>query len=192
MEVIAMQVPLQVSFRHMEHSEAIEALIREKVAKLDASPDHIMGCRVVVEPAGKHHEHGNLYEVRIDITVPGEEIVVTREPSEHAEYKDIQVAIRDAFDSARRRLEDYVRRRRGTVKALETAPHARVSKLFPDEDYGFIETPDGREIYFHRHSILHDAFDRLEIGTEVTFVEEAGKKGPQASTVKLVGRHGHV
>ena len=75
-----MQVPLQVSFRHMEHSETIEELIREKVAKLDASPDHIMGCRVVVEPAGKHHEHGNLYEVRIDITVPGEEIVVTRGP----------------------------------------------------------------------------------------------------------------
>ena len=187
-----MQVPLQVSFRHMEHSEAIEALIREKVAKLDASPDHIMGCRVVVEPAGKHHEHGNLYEVRIDITVPGEEIVVTREPSEHAEYKDIQVAIRDAFDSARRRLEDYVRRRRGAVKALETAPHARVTKLFPDEGYGFLSTPDGREIYFHRHSVLHDGFDHLQIGTEVAFVEEEGKKGPRASTVRPVGRHHHL
>jgi ribosome-associated translation inhibitor RaiA len=57
MEVTAMQVPLQVSLRHMEHSEAIEALIREKVATLDASPDHIMGCRVVVEFAGKHHKH---------------------------------------------------------------------------------------------------------------------------------------
>src|SRR6516165_9708268 len=192
MEVTAMQVPLQVSFRHMEHSEAIETLIREKVAKLDASPDHIMSCRVVVEPAGKHHEHGNLYEVRIDITVPGEEIVVTREPSQHTENRDIHVALRDAFDSARRQLEDFVRRRRGDVKALETAPHARVSKLFPNEGYGFIETPDDREIYFHRHSVLHEAFDRLQIGTEVTFVEEAGRKGPQASTVKLVGRHGHL
>jgi len=187
-----MQVPLQVSFRHMEHSQTIEELIREKVAKLDASPDHIMGCRVVVEPAGKHHEHGNLYEVRIDITVPGEEIAVTREPSEHTEYKDIQVAIRDAFDSARRRLEDYVRRRRGAVKALETAPHARVSKLFPDEGYGFLSTPDGREIYFHRHSVLHEGFEHLQIGTEVAFVEEDGTKGPQASTVRPVGRHHHL
>ena len=187
-----MQVPLQVSFRHMEHSQTIEELIREKVAKLDASPDHIMGCRVVVEPAGKHHEHGNLYEVRIDITVPGEEIAVVREPSEHTAYRDIQVAIRDAFDSARRRLEDYVHRRRGAVKALETAPHARVSKLFPDEGYGFISTPDGREIYFHRHSVLHDGFDHLQIGTEVAFVEEEGKKGPQASTVRPVGRHHHL
>ena len=187
-----MQVPLQISFRHMEHSDAIEALIRDKVAKLDASPDHIMGCRVVVEPAGKHHEHGNLYEVRLDITVPGEEIVVTREPSQHIQYRDIQVALRDAFDSARRRLEDYVHRRRGFVKTLETSPHARVSKIFPDEGYGFLSTPEGREIYFHRDSVLDKGFNRLQIGTEVTFVEEAGKKGPQASTVKLVGRHQHL
>jgi cold shock CspA family protein/ribosome-associated translation inhibitor RaiA len=187
-----MQIPLQVSFRHMEHSEAIEALIREKVAKLDASPDHIMGCRVVVEPAGKHHEFGNLYQVRIDITVPGEEVVVVREPSQHTQYRDINVAVRDAFDSARRQLEDYVRRRRGCVKTLETAPHARISKLIPEEGYGFLATPDGREIYFHRHSVLEDEFDRLEVGTEVTFVEEEGKKGPQASTVRPVGRHHHL
>jgi len=187
-----MQLPLQISIRHMEHSEAVEAIVRQKAAMLDKFADHIMGCRVVVEPLGKHHEHGNLYEVRIDLTVPGEEIVVTREPSEHTEYKDIHVALRDAFDSARRQLEDYVRLRRGSVKAHETAPHARVSKLFPDEGYGFIETPDGREIYFHRHSVLNEGFDRLQLGTEVAFVEEEGKKGPQASTVRPVGRHHHL
>jgi cold shock CspA family protein/ribosome-associated translation inhibitor RaiA len=186
-----MQLPLQVSFRHMEHSAAIEALVREKAAHLDTFAGHIMRCRVVVEPAGEHHLHGNLYEVRIDLTVPGEEIAVTREPGEHAEYRDIRVALRDAFDSARRKLEDYVRRRRGAVKALETAPHGRVSKLFPEEGYGFLETPDGREVYFHRHSVLHDAFDRLQVGAEVAFVEEEGKKGPQASTVRLAGRHHH-
>ena len=187
-----MQLPLQVSFRHMERSETIESLIRERAAKLDNFADHIMSCRVVVEPAAKHHEHGNLYEVRIDLTVPGEEIAVTREPGQHTEYKDIHVALRDAFDSARRKLEDYVRRRRGSVKTLETAPHARVCKLFPDEGYGFIETPDGREIYFHRDSVLHEGFSHLKMGTEVTFVEEQGKKGPQASTVKPVGKHHHL
>jgi cold shock CspA family protein/ribosome-associated translation inhibitor RaiA len=187
-----MQLPLQISFRHMEPSAAIEAIVREKAASLDTFAGHIMSCRVVVEPAGKHHERGNLYAVRIDITVPGEEIAVTRESSEHSAYRDIQVALRDAFDSARRQLEDYTRRRRGTVKALETAPHARVSKLCPKEDYGFLQTPDGREIYFHRHSVLHEGFDDLRIGTEVAFVEEEGKKGPQASTVKPVGTHGHA
>ena len=186
-----MQLPLQVSFRHMDHSDAIEALVREKAARLDKFASDIMSCRVVVEPAGKHHQHGNLYEVRIDLTVPGEEIAVTREPSEHVEYKDVHVALRDAFDAARRKLEDYVRRRRRAVKAHEVPPYGRVSRFFPDEDYGFIETPDVREIYFHRHSVLHDAFDRLQVGTEVTFVEEEGEKGPQASTVRLVGRLPH-
>lgn len=192
LEDLTMQLPLQVSFRHMEPSDVIETLVREKAARLDTFAGHIMSCRVVVEPKGKHHQHGNLYEVRIDLTVPGDEIVVTREPNQHTEYRDIHVALRDAFDSARRQLEDYVRRRRVDEKVLEQAPHARVSKLVPAEDYGFLETPDGREVYFHRHSVLDDAFDRLAVGTEVTFVEEAGKKGPQASTVKPVGRHHHL
>lgn len=183
-----MKLPLQISFRHMDHSDAIESLVRQKAEMLDKFAGSIMRCRVVIEPAGKHHEHGNQFEVRVDLTAPGEEIAVTREPSQHAENRDIAVVVRDAFDSARRQLEDYVRRRRGDVKTLDTVPHARVSKVFPDEDYGFIETPDGREIYFHRHSVLNDSFDRLEIGTEVAFVEEPGDKGPQASTVRLLGR----
>jgi cold shock CspA family protein len=185
-----MQLPLQVSFRNMEPSESIEALVREKATRLDDFAADVVGCRVVVQPGGKRRENGNLYEVRIDLTVSGEEIAVTREPGEHAEYKDVRVAIRDAFDSARRRLEDFVRRRRGAVKAHAPRPHGRVSKLFPDAGYGFIATPDGREVFFHRHSVLHDAFGRLAVGTKVDFAEEEGEKGPQASTVKLIGRHG--
>jgi cold shock CspA family protein/ribosome-associated translation inhibitor RaiA len=187
-----MQLPLQIAFRHMEHSDAIEALVREKAEKLDTFAEHIMSCRVVVQPAGKHHRHGNLYEVRLDIKLPHGEIAVTHEPGAHTEYKDITVALRDAFDSARRQLEDYVRRQRGAVKALETPSHARVSKLFPEEGYGFIETPEGKELYFHRHSVLQEGFDHLKVGTEVAFVEEEGQQGPQASTVKVVGRHGHL
>ncbi len=85
-----------------------------------------------------------------------------------------------------------MRRTLGWVKTLETAPHARVARLFPEEGYGFLETPDRREIYFHRDSVLHEGFERLQIGTEVSFIEAEGKKGPQASTVKLAGRHHHV
>lgn len=187
-----MQLPLQISFRHMDRTEALEALVREKAARLDDFAGDIMSCRVVLEPAGKHHQHGNLYEVRIDLRLPGEEIAVSRSPSEHTECRDIQVALRDAFDAARRKLEDYVRRQRGDVKVHEVPPHGRVALLFPYEDYGFIKTQDGREIYFHRHSVLHDAFDRLQVGTEVTFAEEQGDKGPQASTVEVLGRHHHL
>lgn len=187
-----MKLPLQIAFHNMEPSEAIEKLVREKAAKLDQFYGGIMGCRVVVEAPHKHHERGNLYQVRIDVTVPNEEIVINREPSAHTDYKDLMVALRDAFDAARRQLEDYVRRHRGFVKTHEPSPHAKISKLVPGEDYGFLQTPDGREIYFHKNSVLHDAFDKLAVGTEVSFAEETGRQGPQASTVKVVGRHGGV
>lgn len=181
-----MQLPLQISFRHMEHSDDIETLIRNKAAGLDKFTNDIMRCSVVVQPAGKHHLHGNLYEVRIDLTMAGEEIAVTHTPSQHAEYQRPEMALRDAFDTARRKVEDFVRRRRGAVKVHASQPHGRVTKLLPDEDFGYIETPEEREIYFHRNSVLQDAFDRLQVGMEVAFVEEQGDNGPQASTVKLV------
>jgi cold shock CspA family protein len=188
-----MQLPLQVSFRQMTGSAEIESLIREQAASLDQFAQHIMSCRVVVELVGKHHRHGNLYEVHLDIKLPGGEIAVTREPGQHSEYRDIGVAVRDAFDAARRKIEDYVRRRRGAVKVHEAVPHARVLALYPLSDYGFLRDRDGRDVFFHRQSVADDAFDHLDLGTEVTFVEadEPGDKGPQASTVKMVGRHGH-
>lgn len=186
-----MKLPLQITFRGMDRSEAVESMIRERASRLDEFAPHIMSGRVVVEMASKHHVQGNQYEVRIDLTVTNGEIAVTREPHQRVAYQDIAVAIRDAFDSARRQLEDYVRLQRGFVKSHETTPHGIVRKLFPIEGYGFLESPDGRDVYFHRNSVLHDRYKQLEIGTEVAFVEEEGDKGPQASTVKLVGRHGH-
>jgi ribosome-associated translation inhibitor RaiA len=179
-----MQLPLQITARDLSLSEAAEADIRAKAANLDTYYDGIMGCRVVVEGPVRHHRQGP-FTVRVDVSVPGAELVVDR----HAD-PDLYVAIRDAFDAARRRLEDYARRQRGDVKSHEETPRARVSRLFPEEDYGILETPDGREIYFHRHSVLHPGFDRLAIGTEVRFAEELGEKGPQASTVALIGTAG--
>jgi ribosomal subunit interface protein len=176
-----MQLPLQITARDISLSEAAEDDIRAKAANLDTYFDGIMGCRVVVEGPVRHHRKGP-FTVRIDLSVPGAELVVDR----HADA-DLYVAIRDAFDAVRRRLEDYARRQRGTVKSHEETSRARVSRLFPEEDYGFLETPDGREIYFHRHSVLHPGFDRLAIGAEVRFVEELGEKGPQASTVAIAG-----
>lgn len=179
-----MRLPLQLSVRNMSLSEAAEADIREKAARLDSFYDQVMGCRVIVEAPHRHHRKGVLYNVRIDMTVPGSELVIKREP-----HEDLYVAIRDAFDAARRQLEDFVRRRRGDVKTHEAPSYARVTKLFAE--YGFLETPDGREIYFHRNSVLDGGFDRLKTGAEVRFSEEEGEQGPQASTVALIGKH-HV
>ncbi len=98
------------------------------------------------------------------------------------------MAIREAFDVARRRLEDHVRELRGDVKTPSAPARARVGKLFPQEGYGFLETGDGREVYFHRNSVLGPGFDALKIGAEVRFAEEEGVEGPQATTVVPAGR----
>lgn len=178
-----MQLPLQITAHAFPLSEALEAEIREKAAKLDTYYDGIMHCRVVVEAPVGHHRSGGPYNVRIDLTVPGAELVVNRQADE-----DLPVAIRDAFDAMRRRLEDYVRHQRGAAKTHEATPQARVSKLFRTEGYGFLETPDGREIYFHGNSVLPPGFDHLAVGTEVRFAEEQGREGPQASTVTIVSK----
>ena len=106
-----MQIPLQITIRGIEHSDALETHIREKVAKLDEFFDYIMSCRVVVELPHKHHHQGKQFNVRLDIGVPGSEIVVKHDHSE-----DVYVALREAFDAAKRRIEDYVRKMRGDIK----------------------------------------------------------------------------
>jgi len=180
--MILMQLPPQITFRNMEPSEAIEKAVERRLVRLEKFFPRIMGCRVLVEVPHRHHRKGKLYHVRVDLTVPGEELVVGREPAEHEAHLDVYVAIRDAFDAARRELEDYARRWDGRVKRREVPERARVKSLFPHEGYGFLETEEGREIYFHRNAVLGD-FDRLEPGSKVRFAEEAGEKGPQATTV---------
>lgn len=123
-----MRLPLQVTFRNMDRSQALEADIEEKTSKLDQFYDHIMSCRVVVEAGHKHHQQGNLFAVSIHLSVPGRELVVSRNPQENQAHEDAYVAVRDAFDALRRQLEDFVRTHRGEVKSHEsTARGAEVS-----------------------------------------------------------------
>lgn len=184
-----MQIPLQITYRDMPPSDAVDANIKEKVQKLEHFADNITSCRVVIEAPHKHQHKGQLYVVHIDITLPGKEIVVSRHPDAHHAHEDIYVAIRDAFNAARRQLEDHSRRHRGKVKYHEAEPHGHITKLIPDQDYGTIQTHDGREIYFHRNSVIDANFDKLEIGASVHFTETMGDLGPQASTVHIEGKH---
>ncbi len=183
-----MDIPLQVSFRNMDPSPAVEARVREKAQKLARFSGRIIGCRVTIEAPHRRHHKGRLYTLRIDISVPGRDITIRRAgPRDHA-HEDVYVAIRDAFDAAVRRLEDHVRELRGEVKTHEPPPHGRIASLFPD--HGFIRTADGLEVYFHRNSVARGAFDRLEVGDEVRLVVAEGEsdKGPQASTVTPLGK----
>jgi cold shock CspA family protein len=129
--------------------------------------------------------------VRIEIGVPGKDLIVSRHPKDKHAHEDIYVAIRDAFDAARRQLEDHVRKRAGKVKLHEVPLHGKVVRIFPYEGYGFIAASDGREIYFHKNSVLSEAFDSLEVGSEVrlSVAERESAEGPQASTVDPIGKH---
>jgi len=185
-----MKLPLQIVFRNMERSESIEQRVQELAEKLDSFCDSIMSCRVVIQLPHRHHVQGNKFSIRIDITVPDSEIVVDREPSNHAEYEDINAALRDAFDTTRRQLEDYVQRRRHQVKRHEheqdQAQFGQITKLLPEQDYGIVTTNDGRNVYFHANSVSNHEFAKLRLGTEVKFAEEEGDKGPQASTLRVL------
>jgi cold shock CspA family protein len=205
-EVKPMMMEPQITFRNAPKSDAIENLIRERVAGLDTFYDRIMGCRVTVEVPHRHQREGDHFRVKIDLTVPGGEIVVSREPSLHSSqqeteverrtkdeevetsHKHLKVAIREAFEAARRQLQDYARRRRADVKTHRGPQRAIVSRVFVDEGYGYLETLDGREVYFHRNSLLGRDLDDLTVGSEVVFVEEQGDRGPQASTIRAPGK----
>lgn len=181
-----MQLPLQITFRGMEPSHVVEDRIRERAARLDRFHDHIMGCRVVVESPHRHKHQGALFHVRVDVTIPGHEIVVNREPAQHHAHEDVYVAVRDAFDAAQRQLEAWSRKQKGFVKRHVEPEVARVSKIASQEGYGFLTAGDGREIYFHQNSVVDGEFEQLKVGSAVRFIEEQGDKGPQASTVHVI------
>ena len=185
-----MQIPLQISFENAEPSEAAHAVIGHEVERLEKYQRHITGCRVAVVGPSRKHRHGAVYRINIWVTIPPHEnIVVSHQSSGDQSHVHVEVAIRDAFAAARRQIEALAQRANGKVKLHEVEAHGRVSKISAEEDYGFIATPDGGEIYFHRNSVIDNAFDRLSVGSEVRFAEELGEKGAQASTVHLIGKH---
>ena len=184
-----MQVPLQLSFKHVNRTPEVEDLIREKANKLGRVCDYLSSCRVAVEKPQKRLHSGNPYRVRIDMTVsPGHELVVKNEAGRGNMHDPLHVVIRDAFDAATRRLRKLVAQQHGKVKSHEAQQvGAVVHKLFPQEGYGFLRTTDTQdEVYFHRNCVLHGDFERLSVGTGVRYTAEEGRRGEQATTVQVV------
>jgi ribosomal subunit interface protein len=186
-----MDVPLELSFRNMDASEAVEGKVRERVDKLETYFGRINSCRVVIEAPHRHHHKGKVFHVRIEIGVPGNTIIVDRDPGQHHAHEDVYVAVRDAFDAARRQLEDHARKSAGRTKTHEVPSHGTISLLNGLQGYGIAAMPDGQEVYFHRNSVVNDGFETLAVGDQVRLVVVTGEseKGPQASTVTPIGKH---
>jgi hypothetical protein len=174
-----MLIPTQVTFRGLAHSDATEADILERVAWLEQFYQGIVSCRVLVELPNRHRRDGRHFHITVELTVPsGPPIIVSREPSLHGLLKDAgatehqkdsetdsthqyaHVAVHEAFDAARRRLQDFARRQRDAVKTHEAPAHGVISRIWPDKDYGYIQA-DNHELYFHRASVVGEAFETL-------------------------------
>jgi len=188
-----MQIPVEITFKEMEHSRAVEARIRELAAKLERVYDRVVRCEVMVETPHRHQTKGRQYHVRVRLTVPGGEIVASQDPGPDGAHEDIYVALRDTFAAAKRQLEEHARkslkRGEGAPRARSGAAHGRVTFIDVEKEWGWIEPDDGRRVYFHRNSVL-GGVDQLTVGDEVRFTEEDGNEGPQASTVDPIGLHG--
>jgi cold shock CspA family protein len=186
----SMQTLPEIEFQGMAGSPEIQGAIEEQIAALEQRWGRITACRIVLKGPGNHHRKGGLYEIHIRLALSdGREVNVERTPSADERYADLDFALNSAFKRARRQLQDKLRRMQGQVKDHEHAPAATVARLDPSGEFGFLETDDGREVYFHRNSVLGGASSRLSVGSRVTFAEETGEKGVQATTVRLRGKH---
>jgi len=185
-----MQTPPRIEFQGMAGTPELEDAIATHVAQLEQRWDRITACRVVLKGPGQHHRAGGLYEIHIHLSLPdGREVNVRRTAPADDRRTELTFALNNAFKRARRQLQDQRRRTEGQMKHHEAQPLGTVARLDPSGEFGFLEASDGQEIYFHRNSVLDDAFSRLAVGSRVSFVEEAGEKGAQATTVKLLGKH---
>lgn len=187
---MSMETPVHIEFQGTRPLEHIRQAVVAQVAALEKRFGRITACRVAVAaPAGRHRTGGQ-YGIAIHLALPnGREVNIDRTAPADERFADPDFAVNDAFKRARRRLQDHVRRMRGEVKVHETSPLATVASIDRIGGFGFLQAADGREIYFHRNSVLSGSFDRLEVGMRVAFAEEAGEKGPQASTVRIAGKH---
>jgi len=175
-----MQTPLELVSRDFKLPRGLRGTIERRVAKLEALAPRLTSCHVAVDRPHGRGRTGMLYQVRLDLRLPGKEFSVTRRSGETP-----LDAVQGAFDAAERRLRTSKGRRATAWRPREEPLHGRVTEVYPTAGYGFLESVDGKRIYFDERSVLHDGFGRLEPGVVVRYAEEDGAEGPQASTVEV-------
>ncbi len=176
-----MSIPLEITIRDIDKTEAIEQRINDKAEKMSQYYDRIESGKVVVELAQNHQHTGKLYNVTIEINVPGKQLVVNKQPNE-----DLYVAIRDSFQAMYRMIESYAQKQRGERKSHSDLKSGSIDRIFTD--YGFIKTPEGLEYYFHESNVQHPAFEELKIGSLVSFIEVQAGDTLQAAHVSGNGK----
>jgi ribosomal subunit interface protein len=180
-----MQTPLQLSGPDFHLTEAIKAEIQQRAAKFDRFCADIIGCRVGIEAPVHHHRKGGPFNVRIALVVPGKELAAS-----HRNGESLSIAVREAFEAMERQLIQYSRERFQAPKHYPKMIRGQVTRLVREQGFGFIGTAEGREVYFNRASVMEPGFDKLAVGTEVSFSEVEGEQVPQTSKVQIAEQSG--
>jgi ribosome-associated translation inhibitor RaiA len=193
-----MQVPLEIAFHNIEHSDWAEEAVRARVAELETIYDRLISCRVRIDQRASNSNDTIPPVVRIEMGIPGrKDLVVAHEP-DHLQRKfqrpDLHNAIHEAFRIAERRLSELKEQRQGRTKEVHHDDEhqflGQVAELTPGQDFAFLLTKEGSLLYFHRNSLLSGEFDDLKRGDEVYYVEAMGDTGPTASKVWVKGANG--
>lgn len=175
-----MQQPLQITFRDIPHSDAVEARIRDKISKIDTVYNRITSCKVVVEQVQKHQHQGKLHNVSIYVSLPGKELAVSHHPSEN-----LYIAIQGAMDVLREQLDSYRQRLNGETKDHGERLSGEVVRLMEDAGYGFIVDDEKNEYYFNLTHLVDIKFYQLQIGDKVRFLPAVGNEGLQARRISV-------
>lgn len=183
-----MQTKPQITFRGLDPSPNLASIIEEKIEKLEQVHDRITSCRVTVELRSAKGRKGKVYQVAVELEIPGDVVIVNRKPGDLGAHEDPRVAIRDSFDAARRQLEDHG----GRLDPMQARPepvkrYGTVVRLFPDEGYGFLRMDDTQEVFFDRASVEGTDWNTLDLGSELAFTLQNGDKGLYAANVSLRG-----
>lgn len=183
-----MQVPPEIIWHNMDPARHVEARVNQRVARLEKFFGRINRCQVVVEAPHQRHRQGNLYEVRLDVTVPGGELSVNRKPGDDNAHADVLVAVRDAFDAMERQLRRWKDQHKGRPEEQAGPLQGRIAEIEHERGFGQIAAADGRLVYFHRNAVVGGDFDAMNTGDTVELVVDRGEdaEGPHASTVRAI------
>ncbi|KGM30944.1 HPF/RaiA family ribosome-associated protein [Inquilinus limosus] len=187
-----MQKPLQLSFKNVEGSEAMKEVVRDRVGHLERLYPNLIGCRVVIEAPHRPARGGGRppLGIAVEVEIPGKPKIVVKDMEERRNPRDHGVLVNRSFDVVERKLDEAARIIQGEVKAHEAAGETgTVSRLYPDQNYGFVEAKQAGSLYFTRNAVIDGRFDELAVGTMVhlTLATGEGPMGPQASSIRLLG-----
>jgi cold shock CspA family protein len=172
-------MPLRIVVHNTTLDPDARADVRGRVDHLGRFYPRIQSCRVTIDaPQRRRRTDRLLYGIRLVLTVPQGQIAIARQPR-----RTLTTALDEAFQAARRRLQDHARRLRGAQKAHALPARGRVTEWYPLAGYGFIETAEGDRYYFDGRAVLDEAADRLDVGSTVRFAPGQGERGPQATSL---------